>query len=162
MSKTLEIDINKDDIEKLIKKTSAITAEDTLRRAITAGGLFLSTWIIKNRLTGPRPGNLGVVTGRLRSSIGLFNFLSDKGGISVRIGTNVIYARIHEYGGTIRPGAKGFLAWQNRNTGKWVFTQKPVKIPARPFLRPAIEDQSNITEVTDIVNANIKQAIENA
>ena len=96
MSYTLEIDPK--GIEKLIAKTGAIGARDTLSRAVTAGGAFLQTWIIENRLTGPRPQYLGVKSGRLRSSITMFNSLQDRDGASVRIGTNVEYARIHEFG----------------------------------------------------------------
>lgn len=54
------------------------------------------------------------------------------------VGTNIVYGAIHEFGGTIKPGAKGFLAWQSG--GKWVFTRKPVRIPKRPYLRPALDD----------------------
>jgi phage gpG-like protein len=62
------------------------------------------------------------------------------GGSYAEIGTNLVYAPVQEFGATIRPGAKGFLAWQDRMTGKWIYTRKPVTIPARPYLRPALDD----------------------
>ena len=79
------------------------------------------------------------------------------------VGSAKFYSIVHEYGKTIKPGAKGFLAWPNplfmnlaqtrfmKNAdkmvkrakklgipeGKYIFTTKPVHIPARPFVRPA-------------------------
>lgn len=99
--------------------------------------------IREDYLTGPRPGKLGVRTGRLRSSI-RFKVNEDDGGLTVKIGTDVPYAAIHEFGGRtkpheIRPKRKTFLAFQK--DGKWVYTRKPInhpgsKIPARPFITP--------------------------
>ena len=67
----------------------------------------------QKRFLSGRPG-LNVVTGRLRSSI---NYLvkETKSGFGVSVGTNVVYAPVHEFGdsqGHIRP---------------------------RPFLQPAVE-----------------------
>ena len=157
---TLEIDPK--GIAELIAKTGVIWARDTLSRAVTSGGAFLQTWIIENRLTGPRPQFLGVLSNRLRSSIAVSSPETESDGVSVRIGTNVEYARIHEFSGIIFPGTKGFLAWKNRDTGKWIFTKKPVTIPARPFLRPAIEDSGNQEIVKEIISESINKAIEEA
>lgn len=66
-----------------------------------------------------------------------------------------VYAAIHEYGGTIDVPAtqksRGFFFWRYRVTGdeKWLFMAISKKdvfkvvIPARPYLRPAIEEYSD-------------------
>lgn len=65
---------------------------------------------------------LHVRTGRLWRSL---HAKADVSGTEVKlyIGTNVIYARIHELGGDIPRG-----------------TGRPTKMPARPYLRPALRD----------------------
>lgn len=53
------------------------------------------------------------------------------------VGTDVIYARVHEFGATIRPKSKkGWLRFQI--DGRWVQT-KQVKIPKRPVWVPAFK-----------------------
>ena len=73
--------------------------------------------IKENYLSGPRPERLGVVTGRLRSSIRYL--IQAVGGkqFNIRLGTDLIYARAHEYG------------YEARGLRK------------RPFLRPGTEDK---------------------
>jgi len=90
----------------------------------------------KDYLSGPRPGKLQRRSGRLRGSITSRVRLSgDK--VSGELGTNVIYARIHELGGEIRPKTAQYLKFQI--AGQWR-SVKQVLMPARPFLRPAMED----------------------
>lgn len=52
-------------------------------------------------------------------------------------GTDKIYARIHEFGGVITPKTAGALHFQI--DGHWVTTQS-VTMPARPYVRPALDD----------------------
>ena len=75
-----------------------------------------------------------------------------------------IYAAIHEYGGTINvpvtQKSRGYFFWRYRVTGdeKWLFmaiskkTVFKVVIPARPYLRPAI-DQYGDDAVTHVARA---------
>lgn len=65
----------------------------------------------------------GVLSGRLRTSISSTNPKIEGDAVRSEYGTNVEYAAIHEYGGTVR----------NPNTGA------TVRIPARPYVRPAEE-----------------------
>jgi phage virion morphogenesis protein len=65
---------------------------------------------------------------------------SDSG---VAVGTNAIYAAIHQFGGTIRPKNAEALAFQVG--GQSVFAQS-VTLPARPFLGLDDEDRSAIEE----------------
>lgn len=96
---------------------------------------------IKNRaqtkyLAG-RPG-LNVVTGRLSSSIN-YEVSGEGDSLTLRVGTNVVYGKVHEYGMTIRPTSGKFLSWVGPG-GKRVFARQVV-IPPRPWLRPSIEEE---------------------
>lgn len=83
---------------------------------------------------------LRVKTGRLRQSMQTF-VAGDgsRGGV----GTNVEYARIHEFGGTtppheIRPRRMAALFFGGRFASR---AQHPgATVPARPYMRPALED----------------------
>lgn len=66
-------------------------------------------------------------TGRLRASI-----TSQPDADGVTVGTNLIYARIHQYGGTIKAKNAPFLVFPNGQGG--FFRKKSVTIPARPYL----------------------------
>ena len=63
----------------------------------------------------------------------------------VEIGTNVIYAAIHQFGGTIRPKSAKALAFNIPGIG-FVQTQA-VNIPARPFLGFNDADKSEISKI---------------
>jgi len=59
----------------------------------------------------------------------------------VKVGTDVVYARIHDQGGTIVPKKAKWLRF--KINGKWVMTKK-VKIPkykGRGYMTPAYETQ---------------------
>lgn len=73
-----------------------------------------------------RGGQVLVDTGRLRSSIA-FQAAPD----ALAVGTNVIYAKVHQFGATIVAKAAKFLRFKIGS--KWVM-KKSVTIPARPFL----------------------------
>ncbi len=68
-------------------------------------------------LTGPRPQNLGVVTGRLRSSV---NFKNLPNKLSILVGTDVPYGAKHEWEGVGQAKTK------------------------RPFIFPAIVDKEKM------------------
>jgi len=99
-------------------------------------------------------------TGRLRESI-LPIFARQSGGlIWAGIGTNVKYAKIHEFGGVTRPHLI-LPRWKKAlhfvKDGKDVFATK-VKhpgsvIPARPYIRPSFE------ETQDQLVAGLEKAI---
>lgn len=65
---------------------------------------------------------LNVRTGRLRASITTSRPQNRGGYRFVKVGTNVVYAPVHEFGGTI-----------TRKSGK------SFEMPERPFMRPALE-----------------------
>lgn len=115
---------------------SAKVLRGNLLAAVKDGMLLAESVSKRSYLTGPRPSRLGVVTGRLRSDVKSRAFLSGSKIIGV-LGAKVLYARIHESGGVIVPVKANYLKFKIE--GRWVFTKK-VKIPARPFLHPAVQD----------------------
>lgn len=103
------------------------------KQALTKAALLVSNEVQGRHLTGPKmPRGVGGTTdatlatqsGRLRRSIWHSVEQLGPSTVSARVGTNVRYARIHEYGGTIQN------AW-GRNIR--------VTMPERPFLRPSLE-----------------------
>ena len=87
------------------------------------------------RATNP-PQKLGRVSGRLAGSI-VGRVETEGNEVVGLVGTKVIYARIHEFGGTIRAKRAPFLVFKLADgTFRRV---KSVTIPARPYLQPAIK-----------------------
>jgi len=152
------IELEKTSLNNLISKLKASARREVIEETLLDSGIYLTRWIVRNRLLGPRPRYLGRVTGNLGGKITATPPEKTSDGYQIKIGTNVEYARIHEYGGTIKPGIKGFLAWRDRRTKGWIFTKKPVKIRARPFLRPALESQTNQLFVLNTLSKKINEA----
>jgi len=97
-------------------------APEEVKKALKLGGEKVRAEVQFRHLNGPKmprgvgdPNNatLAVRTGRLKGSIALRVMALESGKFSAQIGTNVPYARKHEY------GLEG--------------------MPERPFLRPSIE-----------------------
>lgn len=65
---------------------------------------------------------------------------SDEG---VAVGTNVIYAAIHQLGGTIRAKTSKGLRWRSPGNGGWV-TKQEVTMPRRAFLGVDEDDEDEI------------------
>jgi phage gpG-like protein len=57
--------------------------------------------------------------------------------VTGRVGSPVVYAAIHEYGGVIKAKSGKFLVFQI--DGKWIRT-KQVTIPKRQWLSKSVED----------------------
>ena len=57
--------------------------------------------------------------------------------VTGRVGSPVVYAAIHEFGGIIRPKNAKYLVFQI--DGKWIRTKK-VTIPKRAWLSNSVED----------------------
>lgn len=135
--------------------------------AVQRGAIMVQRRAKEDHLNGPRPGNLGVKTGRLRRSITVA--VEDLGGrIEGRTGTNVAYGRVWELGfqgqvqvkthqrklppRKVRTGTRFTYSPQTgkaRKRGTYMTVQavsqvrahtRNVKSGARPFLRPALEE----------------------
>lgn len=115
-----------------------------LKRGFARSGILLASQI-KRFITGPSVTIdrsrrfVGSVTGRLRGSV-TFEVLSSFKTIGLRVGPNVEYAAIHEFGGTIHQvvTAKQRM-FLGLNKGIWlkVGHRLTIKIPARPYVWPA-------------------------
>lgn len=130
-------------IEKLFNKLDAANKQEVLKKSLRQAMLNMKAWSMDKRLTGPRPEHLGVVSGRLRSSLRVTDTEKIGSRYVSRMGTNVVYAPIHEFGG---------------RTGR----NRSVLMRARPFLQPAVEDRENIDKTLQLLVININRAIRNA
>ena len=101
-----------------------------------------------------KPGELHARTGHLRRSIRT-GVTQKPASVVGWIGTSVIYAAIHEFGGTIKPIHSKYLKFQI--DGHWV-SKKKVKIPKRPYLMPSIEE--NLERIKDILRQSIIKEVE--
>lgn len=137
--------------------------EATLRRAISLG-LKEAGEQIQNQARnnmGARPGPF-VQTGKLRASI--HNEVSSDG-LSVVVGTNVVYARRVEMG---HSGTETVRAHKRRQSIAFGTPIKggPVEVDVQafqrtvnakpyPYLRPAVDYAMRIKMVEDLINSNI-------
>jgi HK97 gp10 family phage protein len=126
---------------------------DALLKAVTAGGEVLRGAIrIKIRETFNRH-----PTGNLMNSINIETDHADAHSAAVNVGTNVIYAVIHEFGGIIRAKNAPYLHFVI--DGRHIFT-KVVHMPARPYMRPAVDE--NREAIFETIANQIKKQIERA
>ena len=77
--------------------------------------------------------------------------------VAAVVGTDLVYAAIHEFGGTIVPRTAKALVFQTRD-GNWVRTQK-VRIPKRPYLYPAADSERDkiIAEFTELIETELEK-----
>jgi len=137
---------------KIDKKSlkSIEDAPDEFRRGLLEGmnkSMKLAELTTKNRMG--RSGEIGIKSGRLRRSIR--SQVKQRGSsITGVLFSNVIYARIHELGGTIRPKISKYLKFKIGD--RWI-SAREVNIPARPYLRPSIEE--NVEDIKDLIVSSI-------
>jgi phage virion morphogenesis protein len=79
------------------------------------------------------------------------------GDTTLEVGTNVVYAAVHQFGAVIRPKTKKRLAF--RIPGGGFRSAASVTIPARPFLGFAQEDRE---DVADIIANHLRRAVRGA
>lgn len=109
----------------------------------------------KNKLSGPRPSVLGVITNRLRSSLRRNDATVSDGMVEGAIGTNVEYAAVHEYGFDGEVTVKSFVRKQRSRDLVKGKKQKLVssgvayvksftrhmRMPERSFIRSSISER---------------------
>lgn len=93
-----------------------------------------------------KPGKLKVQTGHLRRSI-KSSLITRYNLLVASLHSDVVYAAIHENGGTIRAVNSPYLKFNI--DGRWV-SVKEVTIPARPYLEPAIID--NLDKMSELIS----------
>lgn len=111
-------------LNKLIKKNPELS-----RRVLSYISEAVVNRSVEHHLSGQ---TLKRQTGTLAKSI---NYKM-QGNYKSKVGTNVTYAAIHEFGGTIKPKNGKALAFKIKDS--WAVV-KEVKIPKRSFLAPALE-----------------------
>jgi HK97 gp10 family phage protein len=140
-------------LEDHFKDAIAAATGEQLKKAVMAGGYVIEAHAKLNASAG-RPG-LNVDTGNLVNSIHTELVDSSETSAEVNVGTGVIYAAIHEFGGVIEPVTAKLLSWVD--DGVRVFANL-VHIPARPYLRPAAEE--NTDEILAAVGEQLRRQIE--
>lgn len=128
---------------------TAVTGSQ-MRRALTAGGLIIE----REAKINVRSQGL-IESGRLRNSI--TTQAEDDSTVVVGV-FSLVYAAIHEFGGVITAKASEWLHFKLPN-GDWVMT-KSVTIPARPYLRPAYDN--NIDKVVKAIGDTLLSFIKGA
>lgn len=138
-------------------------ANKEIEKAVAEGAIRVQREAqrLVGRFKGPPPSKPGtpphIRTGTLRRSIDQETYRIPKGPNAFvfvgRIGSNLNYARIHELGGTINhPGGSPYIViggkakWIKKATARGrdgVQYSKPhtIKMPPRPYLRPALASQ---------------------
>lgn len=115
-------------VDRLVRKTPDLSRQvlGELGEAIVArtNTHYLSGQVLKRK------------TGKLAQSVN-YKYNNDW---SISVGSNLIYAAIHEYGGVIYPRTARYLSFPVE--GGWVMTTK-VTMPKRPWLSPAVQDIIN-------------------
>lgn len=126
------------------------------KQAMTRTIIKLASYIAKNKLSGQV---LKVRTGMLRRSLlGSVNsqdaVKSFPDGVEGKVGTNLVYARIHEYGGVIKPKRANALCFVI--DGHFIRV-KQVKIPERSYLRTGLREQA--TDLIQFFSGELQKEI---
>jgi phage gpG-like protein len=116
-----------------------------------ARALRLVQGAAKMHLTGGNP--LWVRSGRLRQSVNVKVNREGKGWRG-KVGTNVIYGPVHEFGKIIKAKGKGWLRFPGKEG--WA-TVKKVTIPRRPWLGPAFRETKK--KVNEVIRASIRKSL---
>ena len=103
----------------------------------------LSPWYLPFK-RGPSVLKGAAMSGGLQGSI-----TSAVAGHDVAVGSNKVYAAVHQFGATIRPKrAGGMLVFRDAGGQAWGAARQ-VTIPARPYLGLSAEDEDDILDVAE-------------
>lgn len=133
MSEDVTIDMSK--FKAGMAKLQAVGKSDKMLDALEAGAVVIQAHAQNNarEKLNKHP------TGNLANSFGI-----KRKGRQVLVGVwGVVYAAIHEFGGMIEARQGKYLKFQV--DGNWVQVTK-VHIPARPYLRPAVDENKPAIE----------------
>lgn len=132
----IETTINSKDLSRLLNKLDSDVRNQVIMDSLYQSSLYIAEWVKEKRLSGPRPKYLDRVSFRLINSITATPTKKVGNTFTTTIGTNVVYARAHEYG------------------------YPPRNLPARPFLRPAFKDNENMQSIITDLTRNIERQLE--
>jgi len=133
----------------------AVTGEH-LKKAVQAGGHVLEGYAkinVEKTFSGKSTGAAG-----LGGTIQVVVSKSTATQAEVDVGPTVIYGRIQELGGIIKPVVAKMLSWV-ADSGERIFANL-VQIPARPYLRPAFDEHKD--DIVTAMEFQLRQAIEKA
>jgi phage gpG-like protein len=151
MSATAKVITLKDNFGPISK---AVTGKQ-LTRAVLAGGYVIEGQAkinVNQTFSAKSTGGAG-----LAGSIQTVLSKSSETSAWVDVGPTVIYGRIQELGGIVKPVFAKLLSWVD--DGVRIFA-KMVQIPARPYLRPAVDEHER--EILQAVGYQLRQQIEAA
>lgn len=150
-------------MEKALDKVME-RADYAARQAVTDGGHLIER---NAKLLAP------VARGTLRRSIHVDSVLPlGPGRWESNTGPSMVYSRLREKGGTIKPGAKGVLAWvtsgaRPTSPAGWAaanqagiarYSMSPIDQKGEPYMRPAFD--SSVSAVYDIYRLAFRKAFE--
>lgn len=160
------------DVDSVLNNLKA-KARDVLKQAPYMMQAYIGTNMTRTsaasaaRGLGPnRTTRLRLVTGNLFQSFAPNNpnnvteFSESGDVVTMAYGSKVVYAAIHEYGGTIRhPGSNKWQVFRIGNKTIYTSYTKPhnITIPKRPYLAPAVEKMKS--EGYDILIRKIKYEV---
>jgi phage gpG-like protein len=130
----------------------AISGEG-LKKAVLAGGHVIEG----NAKINVRETFSSKMVGALANSIQVVLSKATETSAEADIGPTVIYGRIQELGGIVKPVTAKMLSWIDN--GIRVFAHL-VQIPARPYMRPAVDE--HIEQIGEAVSYQIRKDIEKA
>lgn len=140
----------KNNIGKVLQAISAAELDEAVRDSaqlvrksaiINIGNTFIDTHGTRGL------GSIAVVKGATKPNRVLYN-----------VGPTVIYGRIHELGGVIKPVRKKWLTFRTKD-GKWHRVAQ-VTMPKRPYLEPAVTN--NMDKIIALVGDGVKISINKA
>lgn len=143
-----------DELERKLASLERAAGTRIAKDAVGEGGGVIQFYAQKNALSTFSSRQ----TGALRNSIIVESRATDTGA-EAEIGPHVIYGRIQEFGGTIRPVRAKRLHFVI--DGQDVFARQ-VTLPARPYLRPAVDDHKDqiLSVMAEVVNDGILQSVQ--
>ena len=130
------------DSTELLHEIGSILESNTKERINSGIGVDDKPWQ-KSWRANMQSGKMGSGT-TLRDTSRLYNSIKYQiiGGKRVVVGTNVIYAPLMHFGGTIKPKNGKYLTFKTP-TGGWVRV-KSVTIKPRPYLGMSVDDSQEI------------------
>lgn len=136
-------------LDKLMVDLSKLTAAaqgPVVMDALEAGGRVIQAHAQENARNKLNKHPLGNLTNSI---------IVKREGKAVLVGVfSVIYAAIHEFGGVIKAKVAPYLVFQI--DGKWIRT-KSVIIPARPYLRPAVDE--HLGDIKEAIEATLARSM---
>ena len=124
-------------LDDRFKEVIAAASGENILKALKAGGE-----VVRNHAKLNIQAQELVDTSNLLNSISVQEGSGGKTDATVEIGTNVEYAAIHEFGGTVQ---------QTNAWGRGI--SQTIHIPARPYLRPALDE--NTKSISDAVGQSL-------